>query len=134
MTTSFIATGFSRSESRERVVLFVEDDVLERGAVAHYLRDVGFKVIESATAREAVEVLNSQIPIDVVFSDVWLPGGMNGLGLASWIMERYPEMPVLLTSGYLGFRVLDDGFIAKPFIYRDLEIRLRQLLGDPTLN
>jgi DNA-binding NtrC family response regulator len=119
---------------RQRVVLVVEDDVLERGPLAEYLRDAGFRVIEAANAREAVEVLSAEDGVDIVFSDIRMPGSMDGIGLAGWISENRSELPVLLTSGDHGLR-LHGGFareryIAKPYIYREVELRLRRLLGD----
>jgi len=118
---------------RQRTVLVVEDDVLERGPLAEYLRDAEFRVIEAANAREAIEVLSSDTTVDIVFSDIRMPGGMDGLGLARWIAERMPDLPVLLTSGDHNVQAqhgLPHGrhYIGKPYIYRDVERRLRQLM------
>ena len=120
---------------RQRTVLVVEDDVLERGPLAEYLRDAEFKVIEAANAREAMEVLSSDTTVDIVFSDIRMPGGMDGLALARWISGRAPNLPVLLTSGDRNIQVQHDlppgrGYIGKPYIYRDVERRLRQLMEE----
>jgi DNA-binding response OmpR family regulator len=119
---------------RQRAVLVVEDDVLERGPLAEYLRDAGFRVVEAANAREAVEVLSAETGIDIVFSDVRMPGPMDGIGLAGWVSENRGELPVLLTSGdrslYLHTGLRADRYIAKPYIYREVERRLRRLLGE----
>ena len=120
---------------RQRTVLVVEDDVLERGPLAEYLRDAGFRVIEAANAREAIEVFSSEIVIDIVFSDVRMPGGMDGLALARWIGEHSPDIPVLLTSGDRDVRFEKnlpgrEHYIAKPYIYRDVERRLHRLLKE----
>ena len=122
-------------DERQRVLLVVEDDVLERGPLAEYLRDVGFKVIEAANAREALEVLSSDTTVDIVFSDIRMPGQMDGLGLARWLAEHLPEIPVLLTSGDRDLQMRGDfpgrdRYIGKPYIYRDVERRLRRLLGE----
>ena len=66
-------------------VLVVEDDVLVRTVVAAYLRECGFGVVESVSADEAVRVLEAGIRVDIVFSDVNMPGKLDGFGLAQWI-------------------------------------------------
>jgi DNA-binding NtrC family response regulator len=120
---------------RQPTVLVVEDDVLERGPLAEYLRDAGFKVIEAANGREAVEVLSSEMAVSVVFSDIRMPGEMDGIALARWVDQRMPELPVLLTSGDRDIRARGvfpgrGHYIGKPYIYRDVERRLRQLMDE----
>ncbi len=83
-----------------QTILFVEDEVLIRLVIAEYLRDCGYKVHEAAHADEAVLVLQSpDVTIDIVFSDVSMPGSMDGFGLARWIRANRPEIQVVLTSG-----------------------------------
>ncbi len=65
-------------------LLLVEDEVLIRLTVADYLRDCGYHVIEASNAQEALSVLTSDIDIDIVFSDVQMPGTIDGFGLARW--------------------------------------------------
>lgn len=116
------------------VILIVEDDVLVRSIGAAYLRECGFEVVEANGADEAIRVLQAGIRIDVVFSDVNMPGGMDGFGLAQWIRRERPELKVLLTSG--GPRtakeagdVRENGpFLAKPYAYAELERHIRSLL------
>jgi two-component system NtrC family sensor kinase len=81
-------------------VLLVEDnaDVAEVGA--GYLRQLGFKVRSVANARAAIAALRLDANVDLVFSDILMPGGMNGLDLAREIAERFPGIPVLLATGY----------------------------------
>jgi CheY-like chemotaxis protein len=81
------------------VVLVVEDEVFIRFDLADFLRDNGLEVIEAGTAQEAVEALATATRIDLVFSDIQMPGAMNGLGLASFIRASHPGLPVILTSG-----------------------------------
>src|SRR5262249_60223603 len=69
-------------------ILFVEDEVLIRMAVADYLRDCGYRVIEAGNADEAIKVLCSNESVDVVCSDVQMPGSMDGFGLAQWIRRE----------------------------------------------
>ncbi|HEY6834333.1 MAG TPA: ATP-binding protein [Pseudolabrys sp.] len=81
-------------------VLLVEDnaDVAEVGA--GYLRQLGYRVRSVVNAQAAIAALRLDPDVDVVFSDILMPGGMNGLELAREIAERFPGIPVLLTTGY----------------------------------
>jgi two-component system, response regulator PdtaR len=85
-------------ERRRSTVLLVEDDLLLRWPAGEYLRDVGYRVIEAATASEAIAVLASGTPVDFVFSDVNLAEETNGHALASWLASNRPHIPLLLTS------------------------------------
>src|SRR6476660_4247120 len=87
------------AEAAQRVVLVVEDEVILRMAVSAHLREAGFIVIEAVDAEEAVELLRANHKIGLVFSDITMPGTMDGDQLAEWISERYPEILILLTSG-----------------------------------
>jgi len=115
------------AEAAQRVVLVVEDEVVLRMAVSAHLRDAGFVVIEAVDAEEAVELLRANDKIQVVFSDITMPGTMDGDLLAEWISERYPEILILLTSG-----VTQRGqqpFIAKPYSFIELERRIERMLA-----
>ena len=81
-------------------VLLVEDnaDVAEVGA--GYLRQLGYRVRSVANAQAAIAALRLDANVELVFSDILMPGGMNGLELAHEIREKFPGIPVLLTTGY----------------------------------
>jgi two-component system NtrC family sensor kinase len=81
-------------------VLLVEDnaDVAEVGA--GYLRQLGYRVRSVANAQAALAALRLDADVDLVFSDILMPGGMNGLELAREITQRFPDLPVLLATGY----------------------------------
>lgn len=81
------------------VVLVVEDEVFIRFDVADMLRDGGFEVIEACDAAQALVALQSGAKIDLVFSDIQMPGAMSGLDLATHILGHHPGLPVILTSG-----------------------------------
>lgn len=83
----------------ERVVLVVEDEVLIRLAAADHLRSCGFKVAEAGNAVEAQELILAGLNVDLVFSDITMPGKMDGIGLCQWLHEHAPGVPVILTSG-----------------------------------
>ncbi|MFC5085869.1 response regulator [Microvirga arabica] len=89
-----------QSDTPAPTILVVEDEVLVRLVIADYLRECGYKVYEAVNAGEALEVLqSSRVPIDVVFSDVQMPGEIDGFGLARWVRANKPGVQVILTSG-----------------------------------
>jgi CheY-like chemotaxis protein len=108
--------------------LVVEDEVVLRMAVSDHLRDAGFGVIEAVGADEAVELLGANRSIQLVFSDVMMPGTMDGEALAAWISERYPEVPVLLASGAAQRGQMP--FIGKPYSFLELQRRVEQMLPE----
>lgn len=108
-------------------ILIVEDDGLLRMAVADFLRDMGHAVVEATTGEEAVSILQTCTDVDVVFSDVQMPGTVDGLGLARWVRTHRPHVPVLLTSGV--FANAEDGVVPKPYNIVDIEARIRRLLA-----
>jgi DNA-binding NtrC family response regulator len=88
---------------RRHRVLVVEDEPLIRLAMAVHLEERGFYVRDASCAAEAIAILEEpNCPIDLVFSDVRMPGDMDGLGLSQWIFENRPNIPVILASGDLG--------------------------------
>lgn len=118
---------------RKPIVLIVEDEVYARTAASEYLRDAGFSVIEAVNADEAMTLLKAGTTIDVVFSDVRMPGTMDGFQLERWVAAHHPHMHVLLASAVLEIRagaLSDYGrrFMAKPYIFADMERRLRDLI------
>ena len=76
--------------------------MLVRLAVAGYLRDRGFQVLEAANGAEAVAILSADIAVDVVCSHVQMPGDLNGFALARWVRSNRPSVQTLLTSGHVG--------------------------------
>lgn len=80
-------------------ILVVEDEALVRMVIADHLRDTGYEVAETRSADEAVVLMENGLRVDMVFSDVNLPGTLNGIGLVRWLRNHRPETPVLLTSG-----------------------------------
>lgn len=119
---------------RPSTVLVVEDEILIRLTVADYLRECGMHVLEAANADEAMRVLEADVNVDVVFSDVQMPGGMDGFALARWIREHHPQIRVLLTSGLARTHAVardlceESPFVPKPYDHGQLLERLRELL------
>ena len=109
-------------------VLVVEDDVLVRSLVAAYLRESCFDVIEANSADEAIRVLQADVPVDIVFSDIQMPGSMDGFGLAQWVHRERPWLKVILTSG-AARTAKQAGVLAKPYDHAELERHIRSLLA-----
>jgi len=106
-----------RPEEGTRSVLIVEDDALIRTGLADELRDAGLHVVEAANADEAWTYLETGARLDLIFSDVQMPGSMNGLDLARRVKENYPDIFFILTTGNVGLvsiQVLAP-FLAKPY-------------------
>ena len=98
-------------------VLVVEDEVLVRLMIAEELRSAGFQVIEAADADEALAVLANITDVSVIFSDIRMPGSMDGLELARRVRAAFPKIRIVLASGNLAAvaSVDHDGFFLKPY-------------------
>jgi CheY-like chemotaxis protein len=81
------------------VVLVVEDDPLLRLTTAEGLQDAGFDVIEAQDADEAIKILETRADIRVIFTDIEMPGSMDGLKLAAMVRDRWPPVEIIVTSG-----------------------------------
>jgi CheY-like chemotaxis protein len=123
------------ADPASRTILVVEDEVLIRLAIADFLRGSGFQVVEAANADEAVTILNTRLDVHLVFTDVQMPGSMNGLDLARWTLEARPSMAVIVTSGRIGTDTLEADLAAigpveaKPYSETALLRRIRERLG-----
>ncbi|HEX3337763.1 MAG TPA: response regulator [Pseudolabrys sp.] len=115
-------------------VLVVEDEVLISNLVADALSASGFLVHEVTTADEALEYIDSGAAIDVLFTDINLPGGMNGAELATRARQMRPEMPIVYASGRYKLSeiaplVPRSLFMAKPYDPNDVCALLTRLTG-----
>ena len=122
------------SQTRE-AVLVVEDEEEVRALSVEILRDLGYMVIEAANASAALTVLERQQPVDLLFTDVGLPGGMNGRQLADRARGLRPGLKVLFTTAYARNALVHHGrldpgveLLTKPFPAADLAQRVRTLL------
>ena len=101
------------------VVLLVEDELVVRMATADALEEAGFEVIETTNAQAAHEILQRRADIRVLFTDVKMPGPMDGLELALLVRRQWPHISVVITSGHLEpeSAALPEKavFIAKPY-------------------
>ncbi len=128
------AAAVETTQRRDERVLVVEDEAEVRQLAVAFLRALGYQVVEAADAAGALQVLDSQRAIALLFSDVMLGGGMNGAELARVALLRRPGLAVLLTSGYepglqetLG-EVIELQFLPKPYSYNELGAAARDAL------
>ncbi len=112
-------------------VLLVEDEPSLRFLTSDFLSlESGFTVIEARTADEAVEILKSRADIHCVFTDVRMPGRLNGLDLTRHVNAQYPGLPVIMTSGNLhpNEKMADVPFMSKPYDLPTLAVTIRGLI------
>jgi two-component system, response regulator PdtaR len=114
------------------VVLVVEDDILLRWTATAIIEQAGFDVVEAGTGVEAMSLLEKRSDIRTVFTDVEMPGSINGLQLAHLIRTRWPSIGIMATSGQLRLREddLPEGarFLHKPYAVEHLADALKELM------
>ena len=117
-------------------ILVVEDDEALRNHTAEILVELGYKVVSAANAAIALQILGRE-DVDLLFTDVVLPGGINGRQLSETAVRRKPNLKVLFTSGYTRNAIvhhgrLDEGveLIGKPYTISDLAIKIRKILDE----
>jgi CheY-like chemotaxis protein len=123
-----------RSVSSDRtLILVVEDEPAVRAVAVEFLEDEGFEVVEAPSADYAVTILQARDDIDVVFTDVTMPGILNGFDLAQIAQTLHPNISVIVTSGALpsGFTGVapDARFVKKPYRMTHVIELLRELTG-----
>jgi CheY-like chemotaxis protein len=127
-------SGGIERDDRE-TILVVEDEILVRLVIADYLRGCGYRVYEAASADEALVLLQrSDIAVDIVFSDVEMPGRMDGFGLARWLRQHRPETEVVLAgspqkAADAAGGLCEDGPLPKPYHPQAVLDRIRRLLA-----
>jgi CheY-like chemotaxis protein len=113
-------------------VLVVEDEFFIRLSTADEIRAAGYRVVEAVNANEAEQILRSGTKIDLVFSDVQMPGPMDGIALARLVRDRHPATRIVLTSAHPApvCEVDHDGFFRKPYEFSKLIETLERLLSE----
>ena len=125
-----ITSKMARSKS---VILLVEDELLLRMDSAELIENAGFEVVQAANADEAIDMLTARPDIHVVFTDIQMPGTMDGLKLARFVRDRWPPIKIVATSGLV--RVGEDDlpaggvFLPKPYRGEEIIGVLRGLSG-----
>ena len=115
------------------VVLVVEDEVLIRMNTVEIIKDAGFDVLEAANADKAIVLLEARLDIQVVFTDIDMPGSMNGIKLAQAVRGRWPPIKIIATSGHFKLKagdLPDDGrFLPKPYNSKQVADILRDVMA-----
>jgi CheY-like chemotaxis protein len=122
------------SACQRPVVLIVEDEFLVRMDTRAALETAGFDVIEAGDADEAIAILSARNDIRLIFTDVQMPGSMDGLKLAHFVRDPWPPVKVVATSGHA--RITDGDlpegvrFVPKPYSPAEITATLRELIQD----
>jgi CheY-like chemotaxis protein len=121
----------SAAVAKRPIVLVVEDDFLLRMDAVDIVRDAGFEAVEAVNADDAIAIIEANPNIHVVFTDVQMPGTMDGLKLARFIKDRWPLIKIVATSGRLRVSENDlpEGsiFVPKPYTPAQIIRTLREL-------
>lgn len=119
------------------VVLVVEDDPRVRRVAIRRLTSLGYRVVEADNGPAAIGILDSGVTVDILFSDVVMPGGMSGFDLANLARERWPDLRIVLTSGYTDPAMIREGqippdirWLAKPYSLDALDAALQGIPSD----
>ena len=116
-----------------QVVLIVEDEPLVRMTAVDMIEEAGFEVLEATNADEAILLLEARRDIAVVFTDIEMPGSMDGLRLAEAVRGRWPPIKIVATSGKAKLSADDlpsgSRFLTKPYSAREIVGTLRELTG-----
>ncbi len=123
--------------AKTRTVLVVEDDADARATLAAMMTELGYRVLEAENGVSALPILEQERPVNILLSDVIMPGGMSGIDLAKAARKRRPDLKVLFVSGYDRTAIAqatryDDSLrlLNKPFSLRDLSRELQALIHD----
>ncbi len=126
MINPVVATATAQS------VLVVEDEFLIRMIVTDHLRETGYTVVEASSGEEALALLMAGAQIDLVFTDVRMPGPIDGIELLAYIKRAKPDLPVLVTSGHLepakAYGGGASGFLPKPCTPDEVLLAIRAVL------
>ena len=121
---------------RHETILVVEDDALVRGYVIAQLGGLGYRTLVASDGAAALALVDQGAEFDLLFTDVIMPGGMNGRQLADAVVARRPGMKVLYTSGYSDDAIVHEGhldpglaLLKKPYRKADLAQKIREVLG-----
>ncbi len=128
-------TKFPDPADRTPTILIVDDEPLIRMGLSDFLQECGFKVLEGSNAAEALQMIKSHaVVIDLVITDVRMPGDMDGFGLAQWVRTNQPALPVILCSGDAKKAEIaqdvcaDQPFFRKPYDLQLMVAKIRQAL------
>lgn len=118
--------------SRPFHILVVEDEPFILFVMGEHLQDEGFTVSLARNAAEALSLMEKNPDISLIFTDIDMPGGMNGLALSSTIRDRWPLVKIIITSGQRQVEITEipDGamFFSKPYVHEEVVSSMQDLL------
>jgi CheY-like chemotaxis protein len=120
----------SGKAEKRPVILIVDDEMLIRWGAVQIAEDADFEVIEAANADEAIEILENRSDVRIIFTDIHMPGSMDGLKLAHAVRDRWPPIKIIVTSGreHPNEDDLPEGgcFFPKPYDSPQIQAALRE--------
>jgi two-component system, response regulator PdtaR len=120
------------SASKRPVVLIVEDEAFVRMDAIEAIEAAGFDVIEASDADQAIAILEQRNDIRLIFTDVQMPGSMDGLKLAHFVKDRWPPIKIIATSGHAKITENDlpagSRFLPKPYAIAEIASAIDQLI------
>ncbi|MCF3932195.1 PAS domain S-box protein [Acuticoccus sp. M5D2P5] len=137
-TTATAEPLYDAAPNGTETLLLVEDDPSVRYSVSTMLESLGYTIVQATRAEEAITILRERGDIDMLFTDVIMPGAMNGMRLAELIREQNPNLPILFTSGYSKSTLTRQfefdanmDLLSKPYRVSDLAQTVRRLFDRP---
>ena len=126
--------GLTEGKELPTTVLIAEDEFIIRLTIAEFLRDEGYDVIETANADEALDVFRAGVLVHLLFTDVRMPGTMDGCALAQKVRAEWPQTPVILTSAFseslLSARSVSQDFVVpKPYRPQAVLATIKAVIG-----
>ena len=133
--TSSAANRRLDASCQKPVILIVEDEVLVRIVMSEELRAAGYDVVEAATADEALSILRSMVHVDLLLTDMTMPGALGGDDLVALVRANFPLVKIVMVSGQQPkkkIRDVLDGFLLKPAVPTEVISCLRTLVAPVT--
>ena len=122
-----VVPGWKEQVAAVRVLL-VEDEGLIRFVTSELLRDEGFEIIEAMDGDEAVRLIDGSDGLDVLFTDVQMPGTLDGVEVAEYARRRHPTLPVLVVSGYAAKLISRLGVLKPPAVFINKPYGLEEIV------
>src|ERR1700719_2793515 len=121
-----------------RAVLIVEDEMMLRMRAVDIVEDAGFIPVEAVNADQALAILESRSDIELLFTDIQMPGSMDGLMLARAVHERWPSIKIILVSGKLtpteAEKPVHSRFFGKPLEVKQMIAEMQEMIGQDSLS
>ena len=123
----------SSPTTKRPIILIVEDEMLIRMDAIEMIVAAGYEVLEAANADQAIEILEARADIAIVFTDIQMPGSIDGLKLAHSVRHRWPPVKIVTCSGHIAVKQddLPEGarFVPKPYRNSEIALTFRELLA-----